>query len=491
MRLLFVSSEAYPMVKTGGLADVAGALPMALADLGVEARLLLPAYPSARRALTDIAELAVLGDPFGVGEARLLEGRVADSPVPVWLVDCPALYERDGGPYQDAAAADWPDNDLRFGLLGWAAARLGHPSSPLPWRPNVLHANDWQAGLAPAFLHAWGGARPATLLTIHNMAYQGLFPAATLPRLGLPWSMYTIDGLEYWGRMSFLKAGIFYSDGLTTVSPTYAREIQTEEYGCGLDSLLRARSQDLAGILNGVDYGVWDPFRDPHLAHRHASGDLDAKAANKGALQGELGLPRDAAAPLMIVVSRLNAHKGSDLVLAQLPFLIGNGAQLAVLGTGDRELEDGFRAAARLHPTQVAVNIGYSEALAHRMQAGADMLLMPSRTEPCGLTQFYAFRYGTVPVVHRTGGLADSVVDVTHESIAGSATGFTFDRPTTGAFQWALERALAIFGRPEQWRRIRAAGVGQDFSWRRSAQRYLDLYRNLSSGRSDNAVAAP
>lgn len=490
MRLLFVSSEAYPLAKTGGLADVAGALPAALADLGVDVRVLLPAYPSARRALAEVVEeRAVLGDPFGSGVARLLEGRLADSPVPVWLLDCPALYDRDGGPYQDAAGADWPDNDLRFGLLGWAAARLGHTSSPLPWRPAVLHANDWQASLAPAYLHAWGGARPATVLTIHNMAYQGLFPAETLLRLGLPWSMYGIDGLEFWGRMSFLKAGIFYSDRLTTVSPTYAREIQTAEYGCGLDGLLRVRREHLFGILNGVDYGVWDPARDACLAHRHAAHDLDAKPMNKHALQCELGLSADAAAPLMIVVSRLNEHKGTDLILAQIPFLTAAGAQLAVLGTGDRELEEGFRQAARRHPGQVAVNIGYSEDLAHRMQAGADMLLMPSRSEPCGLTQFYAFRYGTVPVVHRTGGLADSVTDVTYETLlAGSATGFMFGTPTASAFQWALERALGMFAQPEQWRRIRAAGVAQDFSWRSSALRYLDLYHAMLAA---DAVTRP
>lgn len=479
MRLLFVASEAFPLVKTGGLADVAGALPQALARLGADCRLLLPAYPEALEALGRYRAVASVGDPYGAGQARLLEGRLGDAKT--WLIDCPPLYSRIGNPYLDAEGRDWPDNALRFGLLGWVAARLSQPSSPLPWRPDVLHVNDWQAGLAPAYLSAWGGPRPGTVLTIHNIAYQGLFPAETMVALGLPWSMYGIDGLEYWGRISFLKAAISYCDKLTTVSPTYAREIQTFPHGCGLDGLLSKRASDLTGILNGVDYEVWNPEKDPHLAHPYRPGDAASKAANKAAIQAELGLSTSAESPLFVVVSRLNEHKGMDLVLAILPFLLSQGAQLAVLGSGDHALEEGFRAVAAKHPSQVAAVIGYSERMAHRLQAGGDMLLMPSRAEPCGLTQFYAFRYGTVPIVHGTGGLADSVVDVSYDSLqAGAATGFSFGPPTASAFQWAVERALGLFRKRATWRRILAAGAAQDFGWDASARKYLNLYSALA-----------
>lgn len=480
MRVLFVSSEVYPLIKTGGLADVSGALPRALAELGHDVRILMPGYPQALQAATHRRRAADLGAPLGAGETRLIEARTPDGGVPLWLIDCPASYDRPGGPYQDSAGRDWADNAVRFGLLGWVAAVLSRPDGPLGWVPDILHGNDWQAGLAPAFLHAWGGRRPGTVSTIHNIAYQGRFPADTTARLGLPWSMFTMDGLEFWGGMSFLKAALAYSDKITTVSPTYAREIQTAAFGCGLDGLLAHRAADVTGILNGADYGVWDPARDPHLTHRYQPAEPDGKLANKRTLQTELGLDRDPAAPLAIVVSRLNDMKGMDLLLAVLPALIGQGAQLAVLGTGDAPLEDAFRAAAHANPGRIAVRIGYDEGLAHRMQAGADMLLMPSRAEPCGLTQIYAFRYGTLPLVHRTGGLADTVVDSTYDTLlAGTATGFVFEQPTASALQWCLERAVSLYRQPEQWRKIRLAAAAQDFAWRRSAERYQRLYAAL------------
>lgn len=484
MRVLFASSEVFPLVKTGGLADVAGALPAALAAEGVDVRILLPAYPEAVAAAGAKKVAATLGDPFGLGvDVRLLSGKLPNSGVPVWLVDCPALFERDGGPYQDLQGRDWPDNVLRFALLSWTAAHLCTEASPLKWRPQVLHANDWQSGLAAAYLHAWKTEpRPATVFTIHNIAYQGQFPPENVARLGFPPEMYAMDGFEYYHTLSFLKAGLFYSDRITTVSPRYAKEIQTPAFGCGMDGLLAHRAADLVGILNGADYQVWNPETDTHLARPYKPGDTASKAANKAALQAELGLAPDAAAPLMVIVSRLNDHKGMDLVLAALPNILRMGAQVAVVGTGDKGLEEGFRAAASAHPTQVAARIGYSEALAHRLMAGGDMLLMPSRFEPCGLTQFYAFRYGTVPIAHAVGGLADTLVDSGYDTLmTKKANGFVFEHANVGAFQWAVERAVGLYAQKESWAKIVKACVAQDFGWSRSATLYKDLYKSLAA----------
>ncbi len=487
MRVLFASSEVFPLVKTGGLADVSGALPASLIEAGQDVRVLLPGYAAAMDKAEDKRDVGGLGDPLGLGvEARLVEGRLPGSGVPVWLIDCPALYHRSGGPYQDADGADYADNALRFGLLSWAAAHLCTGGSPVPWWPDVLHCHDWQTGLAPAYLKAWDVAdRPATVFTIHNIAYQGLFPAETVPRLGLPWDFYSMAGLEYWNTMSFLKAGLVYSDKLTTVSPRYAREIQSAPHGCGMEGVLAERSADLVGILNGADYGVWTPENDPYLDHRYAPLDhVAGKAANKAALQAELGLEQNAGAPLLVIVSRLNDLKGMDLVLAVLPAILRQGAQLAVVGTGDRALEDGFKAVAAANPSQVAVNIGYSEALAHKLMAGGDILVMPSRFEPCGLTQFYAMRYGTIPLVHVTGGLADTVIDTSYDGLmTGTATGFAFEHANAGAFQWTVERALGMYRQKDQWRKVQLSCVTQDFTWERSAARYVELYRALTGGK--------
>jgi len=483
MRVLFASSEVFPLIKTGGLADVSGALPAALGEIGVDVRVLLPGYPAALDAAEGKRQVASLGDPLGVGaDANLISAKLPGSGVPVWLIDCPFLYARSGGPYLDASGAEYADNAQRFGLLSWAAATLSTEASPLKWRPHVLHANDWQTGLAAAYLNAWKPAeRPGTLFTIHNIAYQGLVTKDWLPRLGLPWEMYQIDGLEYYDAVSFLKAGLFYSDRITTVSRRYAKEIQAAPFGCGMEGLLAERSTDLSGILNGADYGVWNPAEDTMLAQRFTPADFIAgKAAGKAALQAELGLAVDADAPLMVVVSRLADIKGMDLVLEVLPAILRQGGQLAVVGAGDRLLEEAFLAAAANHPRQVAVHIGYSEALAHRLMAAGDMLLLPSRSEPCGLTQFYAFRYATVPVAHAVGGLADTVADTSYDSLmTGTATGFVFEHANVGAFQWCIERATELFRQKDNWRRIQAAGIAQDFSWKRSAERYLALYEGV------------
>lgn len=480
MKLLFASSEIFPLAKTGGLADVAGALPIALHRAGLDIRLLMPAYRGVAQQ-TEARPIANLGNPFGLGDTILLEGHIPGNHLPLWLVDNPRLFDRDGSPYQDARDTDWPDNDMRFGLLSWAAARLGQANSPVAWKPDILHTHDWQTGLASAYLKAWGEPRPGLVFTIHNMAYQGLFPPTLVPRLGLPWSFHTMEGFEYWSQLSYLKAGLVYADKLTTVSPTYAREIQTSAYGFGMQGVLAYRARDLRGILNGADYAIWDPQKDHHLRYCYGTDDVrEGKAANKAALQKELGLPQIPDAPLLVVISRLSDQKGMDLLLAAMPSIIAQGAQLALLGSGQRELEEAFVALAEARPNHVAMHVGYSEDLAHRLQAGGDILLMPSRYEPCGLTQIYALRYGTLPVVHMTGGLADTVVDATYDAIQqGAATGFRFDQPTASAFQWAIERAIGLYHHPDPWARLRASAMRQDFGWDHSAAEYLALYQSL------------
>lgn len=487
MRILFVASECYPYVKTGGLADVVAALPPALKALGLDVRLLLPGYPAVlerlgvMRALRDLRGMPGLPPETPV---QLLSS-LGEDDIPVYVLDAPALYARPGTIYLGPDGKDWPDNHLRFGALGRTAALLGLDGDGAGWRPQVLHAHDWQAGLAAAHLRhpVWpfvGRPRPATVFTIHNLAFQGLFPPATVPLLGLPWTDFTPEGLEFHGKLGFLKAGLVYSDRLTTVSPTYAREIQGPEMGFGLDGVLRARAGDLTGILNGVDTRYWDPAADAHLAAAYDAAHLDGKAANKRALQLAFGLTPDPAAPLFAIVSRLTHQKGIDLVMQALPRLLAQGGQLAVLGTGSRELEAAISAAAAANPGRVGVNLAYDEGLSHRVQAGADVLMVPSRFEPCGLTQMYALRYGTLPLVSHVGGLADTVTDVTESSLAdGSATGFVFAPVQVGALVQAIDRALALYQRPALWRQVQVSAMGRDVGWEASARAYADLYAGL------------
>jgi starch synthase len=473
MRVLYVTSELYPFAKTGGLGDVSAALPPALRAQGVDVRLFLPGLPAIRDGLRGLEPVASLGPAFGAGDVRVLRGSVPDTGVPAYVLDAPELYQRPGSPYGDPAGRDWEDNPRRFGLFGWAAARFAEGD----WRPDVLHAHDWHAGLAPAWLEANGGERPASIFTIHNLAYAGQVAAERYHELGLPDGLFQMDGLEFHGSASFLKAGLYYSDQLTTVSPTYAREIQQPEYGCGLHGLLQARRDRLHGILNGVDYSVWSPERDPHLHFNYHAGHLPPKRRNKVAMQEALGLKSAPGRPLFCAVSRLNHQKGLDLALAALPDLIGAGAQFAVLGTGDAELESGFRALAADHPGAVAAHIGYDEALSHRLIGAADVILVPSRSEPCGLTQLYGLRYGTLPLVRRTGGLADTVVDTSVETLAQRlATGFVFGPATTEAFLDAALHALQCYRQPRRWAAVRQNAMRCDFSWARSAEAYRDLY---------------
>ncbi len=479
LSVLFVTSELAPLIKTGGLADVSAALPVALAAAGAEVRLLVPGYPAVMegvRAKSRVASFPALGD---MPASQLLAGKHS-SGVPMLIVDCPALYGRTGGPYQDASGVDWPDNALRFGLLCYLAAVLASGRSPLPLRPQILHCNDWQSGLAPAYLHFFPGERPRSLLTIHNLAYQGIFPAETVSRLGLPAAAYSPEGVEFYGRMSFLKAGLHYADHLTTVSPTYAAEIQTAEFGFGLEGLLSRRRSHLTGILNGVDVDAWDPETDPYIARYYGVNRLPAKQENKRALQERMGLSVDLDLPLFGVISRFTPQKGLDLVLACARELIAAPAQLAVLGTGDRDLQEAFQQLAKALPGKVAVQIGYDEGLAHQIEAGADLFLMPSRFEPCGLNQMYSQRYGTPPVAHAVGGLADTVVDYSAATLAErSATGFLFQPATAEALQGAITRAVGVWEDTKAFRLIQKAGMARDFSWDASAERYMELYRTM------------
>ena len=469
MRVLFVTPECAPHTKTGGLGDVSAALPAALHGTRTDVRVLLPGYPAVLAACRGAREAGVveaLGKRCVLREARLESG------VPLYIVDCPELFVREGGPFQRLDGADWADNAIRFGVLSKVAARLASSASPLPWRPDILHCNDWPTALAPAYLLG-EQERAASIVTIHNLAFQGNFPAETLDALELPGALYTPEGIEFYGRVSFLKAGLVYADAITTVSPGYAAEIRTEEFGCGMQGLLERRSADLHGVLNGIDTAEWDPASDPRIAQPYDRDRLYLKAANKRALQRRLGLEENASVPLAGMVSRLTHQKGVDLVASIADEIAAMPAQLAILGKGEREHEIALVAAAARHPGRIAVAVGFNEDLAHAIEAGSDVFLMPSRFEPCGLNQMYSQRYGTLPVACATGGLADTILD--------GETGFLFARPESGALATALRRALRAYADPARWRELQRAAMARDFRWERAARQYVDLYSRLTS----------
>jgi starch synthase len=481
MNVLFVTAELYPLAKAGGLADVSASLPRALTKRGIDVRIVMPAYQQVLDQAPTLRKVLPLGNPFGFGESRLLETYLPDSGMPVWLVDCPALYGREGGLYQDRNACDWADNDVRFALLNHVSAAIAREPGA-QWRPDIVHANDWHAGLIPALLADGDRPRPATVFTIHNLAYQGCFERDRFERLGLPES--NRNALDFYGRISFLKGGISLADAITTVSPTYAKEIMTPEYGCGLDEMLRQRAACVTGILNGVDYDIWDPGADPHIAKSYSEHTVALKAVNKRVLQSEMGLESDAEKPLLAFASRLVHQKMPDAVLEALPALIEDGMQFALVAEGEPEYQNRFRRLADDYPGRVAVQIGYEEAKAHRLMAGADILLHPSRFEPCGLVPIYAMRYGTLPVVRSSGGMADSVMDASDSAIRrGTATGFSFEPPNTAQLLGAVRRAHTLYRQPILWHRLRESAMRQDFGWGRSAQAYADIYSALTNAR--------
>ncbi len=483
MKILFVASEAFPLVKTGGLGDVLYSLPHALHALGADVRLLLPGY---RALLAQLDQMRILGwvevrGAHGPVSARVLETRHPGYDFPLWVLDCPRLFDRPGNPYVNAAGDDWPDNAERFAVFSRVAAQLAQDALDLGWKPQVVHANDWQTGLVAAFL-ADQPLRPKTVFTIHNLAYGGYFSHADFVRLQLPSPWWSPEGVEFHGGFSMLKAGIVYADAVTTVSPTYAAEICTPEFGYGLDGLLRSRQHKLHGILNGIDTTIWNPATDAHLPARYSAGRVNpGKRRCKQALLGRF-LPQvdDAAmqAPLIGLVGRLVEQKGVDWVLAAMPVLLAEtDARFVLVGSGQAAYEQKLLRLAQQHPDRVMVTIGYDEPLAHQIEAGADMFLMPSRFEPCGLNQMYSLRYGTPPIVFKTGGLADTVADASEAALEdGSATGFVFDTPDVAALLDAVRRALALYRRPAQWRRLQQAGMRQTFDWSESAGHYLALY---------------
>jgi starch synthase len=446
--------------------------------LDVDVRVLLPGYREVMAALGSARTIARI-EPNAAFPGASVVAAEHEAGFPLLVLSCPSLYQRHGGPYLDPRGRDWADNVLRFGLFSYAAALLASPQSPLAWRCEVLHCNDWQTGLAPAYAHWSRRAPTASVMTIHNLAYQGIFPAVTLPRLGLPQESFDGGGIEYYGKLSFLKAGLQYATRLSTVSPTYAREIQAEPLGFGMQALLAARKAELHGILNGIDTQAWDPATDARLACTYDSDSLQRKARNKEALRSTFGLAQRTEMPLLGVVSRLIEQKGIDLVVAAADALLAAPAQLLVLGTGDEQLERALAALAARAPGMVAFVRGFDEALSHLIEAGADIFLMPSRFEPCGLNQMYSQRYGTPPVVRRTGGLADSVVDCTPQTLSdGTATGFVFEAPTAEALLGAVRRAHAAWRNPQTWRRLQRNGMARDFSWNEAARAYCDVYRS-------------
>ena len=468
MRILFATSEARPLIKTGGLADVSGALPAALRDIGLDCRVLLPAYPAVLAGVERAEPVAQLGGLPGGHTARLLLAAMPGNDVPVYLLDVPELFQREGGPYQDILGHDHPDNALRFAVLSKAAALLAADESPLEWHPEVLHCNDWQTGLAPAYLRLSGQQTPA-IMTVHNLAYQGIFPPHDLITAGLPPACFSVEGVEYYGNISYLKAGLFYANRITTVSPSYAEEIRQPGLGMGMQGLLNARGGDLSGILNGIDTGEWNPSSDLHLPCEFSVRALAGKKRCKQKLQQDLNLEVNKDRPLFGVIARLAHQKGLDMILAVAEGILHRGGQIALLGTGEKGLETGFRDLAAHHPGSVAAVIGYDEGLSHRIEGAADLFLMPSRFEPCGLNQMYSLRYGTVPIVHATGGLKDTVED--------GVTGFVFHEATPHALWLAIERALATHADTKAWQRMMRAGMSQDFSWEKSAREYAALYR--------------
>ncbi|HEU0203315.1 MAG TPA: glycogen synthase GlgA [Burkholderiaceae bacterium] len=488
MRVLHAAAEIFPYAKTGGLGDVLGALPKALAHTGIDVRLVLPAYPALREAVPKARKVASIGPSFGAATINILKGTL-DGDLPVYLVDAPLLYERDGTPYLAPNGRDWPDNPRRFGLLSWAAAHLALGDLDRTWRADVLHAHDWHAGLAAAYRRQQPLALPRTVFTIHNLAFLGPFARSELGALMLPADTFAPDGLEFFGQGSFMKAGIFYSDALTTVSPTYAREIQTAEFGCRFEGLLRHRADVLHGILNGIDTEIWNPATDPHLpAHYDERSALDPRAGKpscKTALQQELGLPADEKRLLIGVVSRLSPQKGIDLLAAAIPRLAAD-MQFAVLASGDAKLEARLEELVQQFPQAVAVRIAYSEALAHRIIAGADIIAVPSRYEPCGLTQLYGLRYGTLPLVRRVGGLADTVVDTNEKTLAaGTNTGFAFDADSPAALAEAALHAHRLRADAARWTATVQRAMRQDFSWDKAARQYRELYEALLGNGED------
>ncbi|NOY67153.1 MAG: glycogen synthase GlgA [Gammaproteobacteria bacterium] len=473
-KILFASSEVFPLIKTGGLADVAGSLPPALCDLKQDVRLILPAFPDAIKAMAKTRCMARINMPQG--EVKVLMGNLPGTQVKVWLVDYPPFFDRQGNPYTGPDNKPWHDNADRFALFCRIIVEIAMKRTSLKWRPDIVHCHDWQTGLVPALLSLEKNA-PSTIFTIHNMAYQGLFPYSTFLALGLPQKLWSFKALEFHDQLSFIKGGLVFADQVTTVSPTYAKEIQTAEFAYGLEGLLQYRADNLSGILNGIDMDSWNPESDAYIAEQYSVRKVDAKKSNKKSLQDKFGLPEDPDIPLLGIVGRLVYQKGIDIVLQAIHELMKIPVQLIVLGSGEQEYEQALQKFFNQYPDNMGVYAGYNEELAHQIEAGVDIFLMPSRFEPCGLNQLYSLRYGTLPIVRPVGGLADTIVDATEQNLeAGTANGFVF----TGDQGWdlveAVQRALVLFSDKLRWKKLQLTAMWRDYSWDNSAQEYVRLY---------------
>ncbi len=498
MKVLFASSEVWPLVKTGGLGDVSYSLPEALHKHGVDVRLVLPAY---RDVLQQLKSFEILGwltiSIAGITHAvRILQTSHEKFTMPVWLVDCQPLFDRPGNPYVHEEGYDWPDNAERFSVFSKAVAMLAMDTLNQGWKPDVVHTNDWQSGLVSAYLDN-EIERPRRIFTIHNMAYGGYFSHDEFNRLRLPSLWWHAEGVEFYGNFSMLKAGIVYADAVNTVSPTYAKEICTPEFGYGLEGVLTHRRYKLSGILNGIDTQQWNPQTDPMLAcHYSAKRRNPGKRCNKQALLESYGIKatvKKLDAPLLGMVSRLVEQKGVDLVIAAIPALLkSSDANFVLIGKGNPHFEMQLLQLAEKYPKRIMVTIGYSEQKAHLLEAGCDLFLMPSRFEPCGLNQLYSLRYGTIPVVHRTGGLADTVVDaqmengalINHKTVkitgkmVEGANGFVFDHESSGELIKTVQRALQFYAQKRYWQQLQRTAMQQDFGWEKSAQQYIELYKD-------------
>lgn len=476
-KVLFISSEAFPLIKTGGLGDVAGSLPSALLKEKQDVRLLLPAYPEVMNKVENTKKRASMS--YYNLPVDIIETRLPGTKVTVWLVDCPAAFDRPGGPYNDAHGHEWHDNALRFTIFCHAAVDIALNESELNWQPDIVHCNDWQAGLVPALL-SLQPKRPATIFTIHNLAYQGVFSHQAFNDLHLPGELWSIEGIEFYGNASFIKGGIAFADKVTTVSPTYAKEILSPEFGYGLDGLLNSRGADLSGILNGIDDKHWNPGTDKYLEQKYNWRSIDKKTINKTRLQEELSLPVDDSVMMIGMVSRLVEQKGLDMILQSLPMVLPKKVQFVVLGTGEIHYEIQLTELAQQYPDQLKVIIGYNEPLAHRIEAASDVYMMPSIFEPCGLNQLYSLRYGTLPVVTPVGGLADTVFDANEENIANNtANGFVVDQHSASGLYQAISHALECYAEPALWHQLQKNAMKGNFSWQASAEKYIELYEQL------------
>lgn len=472
-KILFVTSEAYPLIKTGGLADVSGSLPIALNALGHDVRILMPAYADV---LASLGQLPGKRLNQAGGAVEVFETLLPGTSIPVWLVSHAGTFDRSGNPYLAEDGKSWPDNAERFALLCRVGVEIAMNRLGFGWKPEIVHCNDWQTGLIPALLQDEAD-RPASVYTIHNLAYQGLFPKEFFQKLNIPQRFWSYNSLEFYDQLCFIKGGLVYADRINTVSPNYAAEIQGKEFGCGMEGLLKERKDRLSGIINGIDEEAWNPAADPLIPNAFDHQEMAGKAGNKAALQQRLNLTVDNEIAVFAMVGRTVQQKGIDLVIEAMPRLMELPIQLAILGSGEKKYEQTLRHWNSLYPERLALNLGYDEALAHLIEAGSDVFLMPSRFEPCGLNQMYSQRYGTVPIVRCVGGLADTVEDANTVNLAtGKASGVVFQESSADALLQAIHRALDLYNNKPQWTKVQKTGMLKDFSWKQSAKKYLELY---------------